>query len=426
MMFAVTNARLIDPSSKLDAMGVLLVEDGKICALGKDVKIPAEAEIIDAQGQALIPGLIDMQVFTGEPGEEHRETLATASQAAAAGGVTGMVTMPNTNPVIDDAALVDFITRRARDTAIVRVHPMAALTRGCAGKNMTEFGLLLEAGAVGFTDGDRAIMNALTMRRALSYASTFSALIMQHAMDADLQSAGVMHEGELATRLGLAGIPVAAETAIIDRDLRLVDLTGGRYHIAQISAADSVETIRAAKKRGLKVSCGVSATHLMLNENDVENYRSFAKLTPPLRSESDRLALIAGVADGTIDVVVSGHNPQDAEAKRQPFAQAAYGTVGVETLLPGLLTLHHANDIDLSVLLACVTARPAELLGLESGRLTVGAAADFTLIDIGAPWVVDADALRSKSQNAAIDRRKVQGMISATYVNGVRVFKNPA
>lgn len=421
-LIALTNARLIDPANGLNEIGTLLISDGKIAAIGKKLDIPANAKTRDCKGLAVIPGLIDMQVFTGEPGEEHRETLATASQAAAAGGVTGMATMPNTHPVIDDAALVDFITRRARDTAIVRVHPMAALTRGCNGTHMTEFGLLSEAGAVGFTDGDRAVMNALTMRRALSYASTFDALIMQHAMDADLQSAGVMHEGELATRLGLAGIPVAAETAIIDRDLRLVELTGGRYHIAQISAADSVATLRAAKQRGLKVSCGVSATHLMLNENDVENYRSFAKLTPPLRSETDRLALIAGVADGTIDVVVSGHNPQDAEAKRQPFAQAAYGTVGVETLLPGLLTLHHANEIDLTTLLACVTAHPAKLLGLDGGSLAIGAEADLALVDIGAPWVVDADALRSKSQNAAIDRRKVQGQVMATYLSGTEVF----
>ena len=422
MNIALTNARLIDPANGLDETGTLLVVDGKIAATGKNIDIPANMETRDCKGLALIPGLIDMQVFTGEPGEEHRETLATASQAAAAGGVTAMVTMPNTNPVIDDAALVDFISRRARDTAIVRVHPMAALTIGCDGKNMSEFGLLSEAGAVGFTDGDRAVMNALTMRRALSYASTFDALIMHHALDADLQSAGVMHESELATRLGLAGIPVAAETVMIDRDLRLVELTGARYHIAQISAAESVEAVRAAKRKGVNVSCGVSATHLMLNHNDVENYRSFAKLNPPLRREDDRLALIAGVADGTIDVVVSGHNPQDAEAKRQPFAQAAYGTVGVETLLSGLLTLHHADGIDLTTLLTCVTARPADLLGLDSGTLAVGAAADFALVALDEPWVVDADILRSKSQNAAIDRRKVQGRVQATYVGGARVF----
>ena len=420
---AFTNARLIDPANGLDEIGNLIVENGKIFAVGKNAKTPSGVKTQDCKGMSILPGLVDMQVFTGEPGEEHRETLATASQAAAAGGVTTMITMPNTNPVIDDAALVDFISRRARDTAIVRVHPMAALTKNCNGQSMTEFGLLSEAGAVAFTDGDRAVMNALTMRRALSYAGTFDALIVQHAMDQDLQSAGVMHESELATRLGLAGIPVAAETAIIDRDLRLVELTGARYHIAQISSAESVETVRAAKQKGLPVSCGVSATHLMLNQNDVENYRTFAKLSPPLRREEDRLALIAGVADGTIDVVVSGHNPQNEEAKRQPFAQAAYGTVGVETLLAGLLTLHHADGVALDTLLACITARPAELLGLEGGTLSVGARADFAIADLEAPWVVNADTLRSKSQNAAIDKRKIQGQVHACYVDGKAVFE---
>ncbi|MFW2437451.1 MAG: dihydroorotase [Parvibaculales bacterium] len=420
--YAFVNARLIDPMQDRDEIGGLLIQGDRIVDSGPDIIIPSEAETLDCTGLTLLPGLVDMQVFTGEPGEEHRETLATVSRAAAAGGVTNLAMMPNTSPVIDDAALVDYILRRARATSIVRIHPMAAITKNCDGTHMSEFGLLQEAGAVAFTDGDKAVMNALTMRRALSYAANFDALIMQHAMDADLQSAGVMHEGELATRLGLAGIPVAAETAIIDRDLRLVELTGARYHIAQISAADSVATIRAAKARGLNVSCSVSATHLMLNENDVESYRTFAKLNPPLRSEGDRLALVDGIADGTIDVVVSGHNPQDAEAKRQTFAQSAYGTVGVETLLAGLLTLHHADGIELKSLLATVTSRPAELLGLEAGSLEAGNKADFALVDLDAPWIVDADNLRSKSKNAAIDGRKLQGVVEACYVSGTRVF----
>ena len=419
---AFTHARLIDPTQQLDEIGSLLIQGDRIIDGGANIDIPSDAQIIDCQGLVLLPGLVDMQVFTGEPGEEHRETLATVSQAAAAGGVTHLAMMPNTSPVIDDAALVDYILRRARATSIVRIHPMAAITKNCDGEQMSEFGLLQEAGAVAFTDGDRAIMNALTMRRALSYAANFDALIMQHAMDQDLQSAGVMHEGELATRLGLAGIPVAAETAIIDRDLRLVELTGGRYHIAQISAAESVATIRAAKARGLQVSCSVSATHLMLNENDVESYRTFAKLNPPLRSEADRLALIDGIADGTIDVVVSGHNPQDAEAKRQTFAQSAYGTVGVETLLAGVLTLYHADELDLLPLLATITSHPAALLGLEAGSLEAGRKADFSLLNLDAPWIVDADHLRSKSKNAAIDGRKLQGIVEACYVSGKRVF----
>ena len=419
---AFINARLIDPAQELDMLGTVLIRDGLIVAVGTDIALPDTAETLDCTGLALLPGLIDMQVFTGEPGEEHRETLATASQAAAAGGVTHMVVMPNTTPAIDDAALVDFISRRARGTAMVRVHPMAAITKNCEGQIMTEFGLLREAGAVAFTDGDRAVMNALTMRRALSYASNFDALIVQHALDLDLQSAGVMHESELATRLGLAGIPIAAETAMIDRDIRLVELTGARYHISQISSAESVEAVRQAKARGLAVSCAVSATHLMLNENDVENYRTFAKLNPPLRSEDDRLALVDGLADGTIDVIVSGHNPQDAEAKRQPFAQAAYGTVGVETLLAGLLSLHHAHGVDIATLIRAVTIRPAELLDIDGGTIKPGSAADFSLVDMDAPWIVDAEALKSKSKNAAIEGRKLQGRVEACFVNGQSIF----
>ncbi len=419
---AYVNARLLDPASGLDARGTLIVENGKIAAIGADAPLSKGIKKRDCKGLALMPGLVDMQVFTGEPGEEHRETLASASQAAAAGGVTHIVTMPNTIPVIDDTALVEFIRRRARGTAEVRVSPMAAITQNCDGRALTEFGLLTEAGAVAFTDGDRGVMNALIMHRALAYAANFDALIMQHAMDADLQSAGVMNEGELATRLGLEGIPVAAETAIIDRDLRLVALTGARYHIAQISAADSVDAIRAAKAKGLPVSCSVSATHLMLNENDLETYRTFAKLNPPLRSEQDRLALIDALADGTIDVVVSGHNPQDVEAKRQPFAQAAYGTVGLETLLATLLTLHQSGGHDLLKLLASVTCRPAALLNLTAGRLEIGAQADFALVDLEAPWSVNADNLLSKSQNAAVEGRQMQGIVRACHVDGRAIF----
>ena len=421
---AYVNARLLCPANGLDTIGSLVVRDGKIAALGTDIEIAANIKQIDCKGLALMPGLVDMQVFTGEPGEEHRETLASVSVAAAAGGVTHIVTMPNTQPTIDDAALVDFIRRRARGTAQVHIYPMAAITKNCAGDTLTEFGLLAEAGAVAFTDGDRAVMSALTMRHALAYAANFDALIMQHAMDADLQSAGVMHEGELATRLGLTGIPVAAETTIIDRDLRLVALTGARYHIAQLSSADGVDAVRRAKADGQRVTCSVSATHLMLNENDVENYRTFAKLSPPLRSEQDRLALLDGLADGTIDVVVSGHNPQDVEAKRQPFAQAAYGTVGVETLLANLLTLYHNGSHDLLKLLATVTCQPADILNLAAGRLEIGRTADFVLVNLDTPWVVDADKLRSKSQNAAIEGRQVQGMVQSCYVAGEVVFQH--
>lgn len=418
------NARLLDPASGLDVTGNLLVKDGKIADLGPTLfndTIPDGIEIVDCRGQVLCPGLIDMRVFTGEPGAEHRETLRTASLAAAAGGVTTLIVMPNTNPVIDDVALVDYIERRARDTAIVNIHPMAALTKGLNGKEMTEIGLLKDAGAVAFTDGDRSVSDAQIMRRALSYAAHFNALIVQHAEVPEL-SHGVMNESELAGRLGLSGTPAVAETIMIERDLRLLELTGGRYHVSQVSCAASVEVVARARRHGQKVTCGVSAAHLTLNENDVQSYRTFFKMTPPLRSEDDRRALVAGLADGTIDVVVSSHDPQDAEVKRHPFAQAAFGAIGLETLLASTLSLVHNGDLPLMRLLGALTYVPADLLGLNTGRLAAGLPADLALIDIGAPWIVKADALRSISKNTPFDDRRLQGQVLRTIVGGRTVY----
>ena len=420
---AITNARLFDPAQGLDEHGDLVVENGQIKTIGKSSKLPAKIEKIDAQGMLLIPGLIDMQVNTGEPGSEYRETLATVSDAAIAGGVTSIVTMPDTDPVIDDAALVDFITRRARDTAQVRVFPTAAITKAMAGDMMTEFGLLQEAGAVAFTDADKPVMNAQTMSRALAYATNFDALLIHHAQDSNLAGSGVMNSGEKATRLGLAGIPKAAELIMIERDIRLVEMTGGRLHIAQVSCAESLEIIRAAKQRGLAITCGVSANHLMLNDNDVENYRTYAKLTPPLRSEDDRLALCAGVADGTIDIIVSAHDPQDDDTKRRPYDQAHFGSVGVETLLGAALTLYHENMADLSAIIAAITNRPAKLLGLELGTLMPDSPADFCLVDLDHPYAITAEQLRSKSKNTAIEGRKLQGLVRQTFIQGKTVFK---
>ena len=422
MIRAFTNAHLLDPAQGFDGQGTMLVADDKIMAIGPRVSVPKRAKIIDCDGLLLMPGLIDMQVFIGEPGNSHRETLASASYAAAAGGITRFVIMPNLKPAIDDAALVDFILRRARDTALVRVHPMAAITRDCAGETLTEFALLQEAGALAFTDGDKAVMSALTMQRALDYATNFDALIVQHAMDSEFAEAGVMNQGALATRLGLAGIPSVAETIIIERDLRLVEQSGARYHIAQISCAESVDIIRRAKARGLSISCGVSANHLLLTEENVANYRSFAKLNPPLRREADRAALIEGLIDDTIDVLVSAHNPQDADAKRQPFAHAAYGSVGVETLLATLTTLARMENIPLLKLVAKVTQNPAAILRLDTATLKPDMIADFTLVAPDSTWIVDSTLLRSKSRNSAIDGHKLYGQICACYVNGQPIF----
>ncbi len=422
---AFRNARLIDPATKLDVRGGLLIENGKIADVGPRLfndADPGDHEVIDCKGLVLAPGLIDMRVFTGEPGSEHRETLQSASRAAAAGGVTTMVVMPNTDPVIDEPSLVDFIKRRAAATATVRVLPMAALTKHLAGEVMTEIGLLLEAGAVAFTDGDRSIGNARVLRRALAYATTFDALIVGHAEDLALSEGTAMNEGEYAMRLGIPAAPAMAETLMVERDIRLVELTGARYHFGQISCRASLDAIVEAKARGLSVTCGVSAHHLALNELDVGSYYTFRKVKPPLRSEEDRAAMNEGVASGAIDVIVSSHDPQAADTKRQPFAQAAFGAVGLETLLPAALGIYHDGRGELIHVLAAMTSSPARILGIEGGRLAKGAAADLMLFDPDEPFVVEAERLHSRAKNTAFEGRKFQGRVRATYVGGVCVF----
>ncbi|MFI5412058.1 dihydroorotase [Kaistia sp. UC242_56] len=419
------NARVIDPSRKLDARGSVIIADGVIVAAGPEADnaaVPDGAEIVDCRGAAVMPGLIDMRVFIGEPGGEHRETFASAGQSAAAGGVTTVIMMPDTDPVIDDVALVDFIARRTRDTALVNVMPMAAITKGLKGREMTEFGLLQDAGAVGFTDGRHSITNALVLRRALTYARDFGALIMHHPADPDLTGSGVMNEGETATRLGLSGIPKEAEIIMLERDIRLAALTRGRYHAAQISCAESLDIIRRAKKAGLAVSCGVSATHLALNELDIGPYRTFFRLSPPLRSEDDRQAMIEGVADGSIDVIVSSHDPQDVDTKRHPFAEAADGAVGLETLLAATLRLVNNGDVDLLTVARALSTRPAELLGLPGGKLTPGAPADIILVDSAMPWICDGEKLRSRSKNTPFEGARFEGRVLRTIVAGRTVY----
>jgi dihydroorotase len=419
------NARLIDPASGLDAKGGLLVENGRIADIGPRLFNDADKndpEIIDCRGLVLAPGLIDCRVFSGEPGAEHRESLQSASEAAAAGGVTTIVTMPNTDPVIDEPSLVDFLKRRAAATAKVRVAPMAALTRKLAGEVMTEIGLLKEAGAVAFTDGDRTVANARVMRRALAYAATFDTLVVGHAEDPDLTEGAAMTEGEFATRMGLPAGPVLAEAIIVERDIRLVEMTGARYHFGQISTRASLEAIAAAKGRGLPITCGVSAHHLALNELDVGLYYTFRKVKPPLRSEDDRMAMVEGVASGVIDVIVSSHEPQGADTKRQPFGAAAFGTVGLETLLPVALSIHHNGQASLSHVLKALTATPARILGLNAGTLAKGAPADLVLLDDGEPLVVDERKLHSRAHNTAFEGRKFQGRARMTFVNGECVY----
>lgn len=421
---AYLNARLVDPATGLDAPGGLLTEGKVIADLGPRLfneGVPDGIATVDCKGAVLCPGLVDARVFTGEPGAEHKETIRSASKAAAAGGVTTMIVMPNTNPVIDEVALVDYIERRARDTALVHVHPMAALTRGLKGTEMTEMGLLKDAGAVAFTDGDRAVANALVLRRALSYARTFDALVVEHAQEPALSGGGAMNEGELAMRLGLTGIPKLAETMMVERDIRLVELTGARLHISQVSCVETLDVIRAAKARGLPITCGVSAHHLALNENDVGAYRTFVKVSPPLCGEDDRRALIEAVLDGTIDIIVSSHDPQAPENKRLPFGEAAFGAIGLETLLSVVLSLHNTYGASLCAALKPVTITPAALLKLPAGRLAKGAPADFILADPGYPYIVEGDKLRSRTKNTPFDGLKLQGVALRTVVSGLIV-----
>ena len=420
------NARVIDPSRDLDFAGDVLIADGVIREAKRGIGaagVPQGAEIVDCKGRIVAPGLIDMRAFIGEPGAEHRETLATASQAAAAGGVTTIVCQPDTNPVVDDHAIVDFILRRARDTAIVHVAPMAALTKGLDGREMTEIGLLKAAGAVAFTDGAKSVTNAQVMRRAMTYARDFDALVVHHTEDPDLNGEGVMNEGEFAARLGLHGIPKAAEAIMLERDMRLVALTEGRYHAASVTCAESLEVLRRAREAGLPVTASASINHLTLNEIDIGPYRTFFKVSPPLRAESDRSAVVDALAAGLIDVVISDHNPQDVETKRLPFAEAAPGAVGLETMLTAALRLVHAGRIALMPLLRAMSTRPAEILGLPGGTLRPGAPADVIVIDPDLAWILDPDELKSKCKNTPFDEAKMTGRVIRTVVAGRTAYE---
>ncbi len=418
----IRNAQLIDPAkANVEAGSILFAE--KILDIGAVDSAPDGAEIIDAGGAHVAPGLIDMRVVIGEPGAEHKETFKSAGRAAAAGGVTTMVMMPNTTPVIDDQSLVDYVLRRGPDrSGGVRVLPAAALTQHLDGKLMTEIGLMAEAGAVMFTNGDKPIADSQLMRRVLSYATAFGALVAHWPEDPDLAQGGVMHEGELAARLGLPGIPAAAEFIMAERDLALAELTGGRLLLDMLSSAQTLPSVKRAKERGVRAFASVNVHHLVLNEHDVDGYRSFAKLSPPLRSEDDRAALVHAVSDGLIDVIVSGHDPQQAEDKRLPFEEAAFGAVGLETLLPAALTLAHKGDAPLTKLVRAMTLNPAELLKLPQGRLTKGAPADIIVVDIGAPFRLDSDKLRSKSNNSPFDEKLLQGVVKRTFIAGKTVF----
>jgi len=416
------NARLIDPASGRDAPGDLLVADDCIAAIGPGLSAEA-GEIVECAGLCLAPGLVDMRVQLREPGAEHMESIESGGLAAAAGGVTTMVALPNTEPPVDDVSVVEFIARRAREARLAKIHTYAAATKGLAGKELTEIGLLAANGAVAFTDGVKAISNALVMRRVLAYARSFDQLVIQHPEEPHLGGAGEVTEGETATRLGLAGVTPMAEVIMLERDLRLVEITGARYHAAHVSTEEGIAAIRKAKAGGLMVTCDTAPPYFVLNETAIGDYRTFAKLSPPLREESDRQAVVAGLADGTIDAIASDHSPWDQDSKRLPFSSAACGIVGLETLLPLALELYHTGRLSLIEVLGRMTANPARILGLDAGRLAVGAPADLVLFDPDLSWRIVPDNFRSKSKNAPFDGRPVRGQVMRTIVDGRTIFE---
>ena len=420
------NANIIDPQNSLNEVGGIIIgEKGEIEAIGKKVNdnnIPSREKIINLNGKYIFPGLVDMRVFAGEPGYEYKENFRTLSNAALAGGVTSVVTMPNTDPIIDNVSIVDFLKRRGRDKSKINIFPSASLTKNAEGKTMTEFGLLQKKGIIAFSDGVKTVQNTRLMSRIMKSAHDLNCLIVQHAEDYELSKNGMINDGIIASKLGLQGISDLAELIIIERDLTLLENINCRYHISQLSSLRSVEVIKQRKEK-VKFTCGVSINNLSLNENDIGDFKTFLKLSPPLRTEEDRTALVEGLNNKTIDVIVSDHKPEDEESKRLTFAQAATGASGIETLLPLSLELYHNNSVKLETIISALTSNPAKILKVNKGNLTIGNDADFCIVDINKPWVVKKDQLISKSKNTSIEDKKLQGKVTNTFVKGVELFK---
>ena len=420
------NAHIIDPKNSLDEVGGLIInENGKIDAVGKKVNknnIPSREKYIDLGNKHLFPGIVDMRVFVGEPGYEYKENFKTLSNAALSGGVTSVVTMPNTSPIIDNVSIVDFLKRRGRDKSKINIYPTASLTKNLEGKNMTEFGLLQKKGIIGFTDGIKTIQNSRLMSRIMRSAFDLGSLVMQHAEDIDLAENGTVNDGIISTKLGLQGITELAEKIIIERDLSLLEDFNCRYHISQISSAKSVEVIKK-RKNEVNFTTGVSINNLSLNENDIGDFRTFLKLSPPLRTEDDRLSLVEALNKNLIDVIVSDHKPEDEESKRLTFAQAATGASGVETLLPLALELYHNESVKLFKIIETLTSNPAKILNIDKGNLSIGNDADFCVVDINKPWIVKKEKLISKSKNTSIENKKLQGKVLNTYIKGEELYK---
>ena len=425
--YALTNADILFPGKKILSKSTLLIKNKLVEDFGNHIKVSElndDYKIIDCEGLIVSPGIIDMRVQIREPGLEHQETIKSISKSACSGGITSLVCLPNTNPVIDQPALIHSIQRKAREVALTKIFCTGAITRNLLGKEIAELQLMKESGALGFTDAIRAVADARVMRRALTYVKSFDGLIIQHPEEISLSREGVVNEGEISTRLGLKGIPSYAEAMIIERDLWLVRDTKSRYHVSHISTNAAVEIIKKAKKEGLNITCDTAPPYFTLNELAVENYRTFSKLSPPLRTEEDRVSIINGINDGTIDAIVSDHTPQDQDAKRLPFNQAEYGAVGLETLLSLTLGLVRNNSIDLCKAFSLITENPAKILGLNIGQIKKGKEADIIIFDPSKPWKINPEKFYSKSKNTPFDGMVVEGKNLMTFVRGRLVFRS--
>ncbi|MEO5372283.1 MAG: dihydroorotase [Magnetococcus sp. DMHC-1] len=422
-LFFIKGGRVIDPACKFDATADILLARGKIQAVGR-LDPPAGCPVLDADGLVVAPGLVDMHVHLREPGFEFKETIASGTRTAAAGGVTSVAAMANTQPVMDDPSVVGYVLEKARAAGYANVFPIGALTRGLQGKTLTEMGLLQMAGCVAFSDDGHAVMDSGVMRKALDYSRAFDALLIQHAEDMGLTAQGCMNEGVVASRLGLPGIPTESEEIIVDRDIRLVGLTGGRYHVAHISSRGAVQAVARARQQGLPVSCEATPHHLALTDVAVGDYDTDAKMSPPLRGEADRLALREGLAQGIIGVIASDHAPHDLDSKRVPFCQAANGVVGLETLLPITLELVRDGVLTLMGALATLTCNPSRLLGINRGTLAVEAPADLVLFDNTEAWSVDASRLHGMARNTCFHGRRVVGRVKYTILAGRIVHRD--
>ena len=422
--FLLKGGTVLDPKKKRLEKKDILIKDKIIAEINQAINYEIDECItIDCEGLYVSPGIVDMRVNLGEPGFEHKETIKSACQAAASGGITTMICMPNTSPVIDHPAIIQSIQRKAREVALSKVYCTGSITRGTEGIEISELQLMQESGAVGFTDGNKSVANARVMKRALNYVKSFNGLIIQHAEEPELSNNGVVNEGEVSTRLGLTGIPSYTEAMIVERDLWLVKDTKCRYHVSHVSTKETVDIIRNAKKSGIQITCDTAPPYFMLNELAIENYRTFSKLSPPLRTERDRKEIINGIIDGTIDAIVSDHTPQDQDAKRLPFNQAAFGGVGLETLLPLTLSLVKNTELDLITAISLITKNPSDILGLNSGCLKLNSEADITIFDLDKPWKIKPENFHSKSKNSPFDSILVQGKNLITFVRGRLVYK---